>query len=60
MVDSGSYEEIPEDLMETATKTVRKLVNRMYNEGLINKDLQYMPHTKISEEWEIERESQIT
>ena len=40
MTDSGSYEEIPGDLTETATKTVRKLVNRMYKEGVINKDLQ--------------------
>ena len=40
MTDSGSYEEIPDDLTETATKTVRKLVNRMYKEGVINKDLQ--------------------
>ena len=40
MTDSGSYEEIPGDLTETATKTVSKLVNRMYKEGVINKDLQ--------------------
>ena len=40
MTDSGSYEEIPGNLTETATKTVRKLVNRMYKEGVINKDLQ--------------------
>ena len=40
MTDSKSYVEIPEDLTETATKTVKKLVNKMYKEGVINKDLQ--------------------
>ena len=40
MTDSESYKEIPEDLTETATKTVKKLVNKMYKDGVINKDLQ--------------------
>ena len=40
MTDNESYKEIPEDLTETATKTVKKLVNKMYKDGVINKDLQ--------------------
>ena len=40
MTDSESYKEIPQDLTETATKTVKKLVNKMFKEGVINKDLQ--------------------
>ena len=40
MTDSESYKEIPQDLTETATKTVKKFVNKMFKEGVINKDLQ--------------------
>ena len=40
MTDSESYKEIPQELTETATKTVKQLVNKMFKEGVINKDLQ--------------------
>ena len=60
MTDSESYKEIPQDLTETATKTVKKLVNKMFKEGVINKDLQQYLIPKYPKNGKTKRKPKIT
>ena len=60
MTDSESYKEIPEDLTETATKTVKKLVNKMYKDGVINKDLKQYLIPKYPKKQKVKRKPKIT